>query len=85
VSTRVVSWKEAAARKLSVRREERVTEKHGFGCGGLAAFRQHLGILGLKVEEVYGLARYVLGVSGGVHLNSAEHLAHHNFNVLVVD
>ena len=86
VSTLVVSWKDAAARKLSVFNEALVTpEQHRQGRGRLATLGQHLAVLVLELEAVDQLARQQLGVARLVDPQLAQHLARNHFDVLVVD
>ena len=60
-------------------------EQYLFGGGGFSTFGQDLGVLFLKDESVDHLARNVLRVAGGLHLDPAEHLPENYLDMLVVD
>ena len=86
MSTRVVSWKEAAARKLSVFSEALVTPRStGWAVAGSPPSARTLGVLALELEAVDELAGQQAGVAGGVDRHAAEHLADDDLDVLVVD
>ena len=60
-------------------------EQDGLGGGGFSTLGQHLGVLVLELEFVDHLAGYEIRVSGGLHLNAAEHLPEDYLDVFVVD
>jgi thiol-disulfide isomerase/thioredoxin len=86
VSTRVVSWKEAAARKLTrVERRLGDAEQNRLGRGRLAALGQDPVVRLLELEAIDELGRQQLGVAGVVDGHLAQHLPHDDLDVLVVD
>ena len=86
VSTRVVSWKDAAARKLEVLSEALVTpEQDGLGRGRLAALGQDAVVVLLELEPVDELGRQQVDVARLVDAHLAQHLPDDDLDVLVVD
>ena len=86
VSTRVVSWKDAAARKLAVLREAFVTpEQDDLRGRGLAALGKDAVVRLLEVEAVDELGREEVRVARLVDADLAEHLPDDDLDVLVVD
>ena len=86
VSTRVVSWKDAAARKREVLSDALVTpEQHRLGRGGLAALGQDAVVVLLELEPVDELRRQQVDVARLVDAHLAEHLPDDDLDVLVVD
>ncbi len=86
VRTRVVSWKDAALRKLSVSSDALVMpSRTGVASAGFAAHLVHPLVLLFKVELVNLFAPQERCVArfGDAHL--AQHLAHDDFDVLVVN
>ncbi len=86
VSTRVVSWKEAAEMKLSVDSERlgNAQQDVGVGRGDLAfALDGLVGVEDLRALDL--LALDVAGLARVLHHHATQHLAHDHFNVLVVD
>ena len=86
MSTRVVSWKDAALRKLSVSSEALVMpSKHRLSFGGLAAHLLDALVLFLELELVDLLAPEEAGIARFGDADLAEHLADDDLDVLVVD
>ena len=86
VSTRVVSWKDAAARKLDVLSEALVTpEQDGLGRGRLAALGQDPVVGLLELEPIDQLGRQEVDVARLVDPDLPEHLPDDDLDVLVVD
>ena len=86
VSTRVVSWKEAAARKLEVLRDALVTPSRTVWAvaGSPPSARTRLLYL-LEIETIDQLGREQVGVARLVDADLAEHLPDDDLDVLVVD
>ena len=86
VSTRVVSWKDAAARKLrGVERRLGHAEQDGLGRRRLAALGQDAVVVLLELEAVDELGRQQVDVARLVDADLAEHLPDDDLDVLVVD
>ena len=86
VSTRVVSWKEAAASHESVASEALVIPiRIGPGRGRLAAGLHDLGVRLLEPLAVHQLAGQEVGVAWLDDVHLAEHLPNDQLDVLVVD
>ena len=86
VSTRVVSWKEAAARNEEVFSDALVTPSStGLGRGGLAALGDDAVVDLLEIELVDELERQLLRVARLIDAHLAQHLANDDLDVLVVD
>ena len=86
VSTRVVSWKDAAARKRrGVERRLGHAEQDGLGRRRLAALGQDPVVVLLEVEPVDELGRQQVDVARLVDADLAEHLPDDDLDVLVVD
>ena len=86
VSTRVVSWKDAAARKRRrVERRLRHAEEDRLGRRRLAALGQDPVVGLLEVEPVDQLGRQEVDVARLVDADLAEHLPDDDLDVLVVD
>ena len=86
VSTRVVSWKEAAARKRrGVEGGLGHAEQDRLGRRGLAALGQDAVVDLLEVEAIDQLGRQEIRVARLVDANLAEHLPDDDLDVLVVD
>jgi hypothetical protein len=86
VSTRVVSWNDAADSHDSVG-EARLGDPHDLGAtlGGLAALLDHP-LVGVAEHLGVGtLAGQEAGVAGLLHADAARHLTHDQLDVLVVD
>ena len=82
----MVSWKEAALRKLSVSSEALVMPKqHGLGFGRLATHLLDALVLVLELDLVDLFAPEERGVAGFGDAHLAEHLADDDFDVLVVN
>jgi hypothetical protein len=85
VSTRVVSWKDAAARKLEVFSDALVTPRSTvWAVAGSPPSRGPVVDL-LEVQPVDQLGRQQLAVARLVDADLAEHLADDDLDVLVVD
>jgi len=85
VSTLVVSWKEAAETQLSVLSEALVIPRINALRRGLSALGDH-GLVGLfELQPVHLLFEDEIRVAHVHHLHPAHHLAHNDFDVLVVD
>ena len=86
VSTRVVSWKDAAARKLrGVERGLGHAQQDGLGRGRLAALGEDAVVVLLELEPVHELGRQQVDVARLVDADLAEHLPDDDLDVLVVD
>ena len=86
MSTREVSWKEAADRKLSMLSEARVMPSStGLPIGGAPAEADDPLVLLLELELVDLLADDEVRVADVADLELAEHLADDHADVLVVD
>ena len=86
MSTRVVSWNEAAEMKESVESEAFVIPRSiGRAVGRLAAGGHHPLVLLLEPEAVDLLVDQELGVADLFDLHAAHHLADDDLDVLVVD
>ena len=86
VSTRVVSWNEAAEMKLSVSSEALVMPSNtGSRFGGFAALLDNALVLLLELELVDLIAPEQRRVAGIGDLHLAQHLADDDLDVLVVN
>ena len=86
VSTRVVSWKEAAEMNESVESEALVMPSSiALPCAGRPPASIRLEVLGAELELVHDLLRQEFGVADVLDLHPAHHLPGDGFEVLVVD
>ena len=86
VSTRVVSWKEAADRKLSVASDALVIPSSTrLADGGLTAVFDDLVVLALELEDIDQAAGQHVGIAGFLDAHLAQHLTDDDLDVLIAD
>ena len=86
VSTRVVSWNDAAEMKLSVEREALVIpSSSGSAMAGSPPRPMTLRVLLIEAPFLDMVADQKIGVADFLDPHPAQHLAHDHFDVLVVD
>ena len=86
VSTRVVSWNDAADRNESVASDALVMPSSTrLATAGRPTFHYRRVVLVLEPEHVHQLAGQQLGIARVLYAHLAHHLAHYDLNVLIHD